>query len=313
MMADLNNKSYHDSSVSLSDAFTNLAGNHIVKRSQMQLIRKLGEGAMAEVYEAEYHGKRCAAKKLKPGSTDRRKLDDLVAELNSLASIGYHPNIVAFYGACIEDETSPVLLVELLSGMDLGEFLKTKRPNFDLGRPRFYSWLLDILRALSHLHDRDPILMHRDLKPENLLLTRDRRILKLADFGMSKSVRRERRGSVLHKGSTGTLRWMAPEVVGNEYKDYTEKADIYSAGLIAYYMLTGRRPTIDIRIDPHVRPDLGPAKARWPAVADIIALMWHGNPEERPSATTCMEMMKGTPDHPSKLLTERPPGCCAPS
>ena len=71
---------------------------------------------------------------------------------------------------------------------DLGSFLARKRPGFDLGRARVHAWLLDILRALEHLHDRDPILIHRDVKPENLLLTHDRRTLKLADFGLAKTV-----------------------------------------------------------------------------------------------------------------------------
>jgi serine/threonine protein kinase len=82
-----------------------------------------------------------------------------------------------------------VILVELMGPEDLGGFLARKRPGFNLGRPRIYSWLGDLLRALDHLHDRDPILIHRDVKPENLLLTRDRRSLKLADFGLAKAVR----------------------------------------------------------------------------------------------------------------------------
>ena len=82
----------------------------------------------------------------------------------------------------------PVILVELMGPDDLGSFLARKRPGFDLGRARVHAWLLDILRALEHLHDRDPILIHRDVKPENLLLTHDRRTLKLADFGLAKTV-----------------------------------------------------------------------------------------------------------------------------
>ena len=83
-----------------------------------------------------------------------------------------------------------MILVELMGPDDLGGFLARKPPGFDLGRARALAWILDLLRALEHLHDRDPILIHRDVKPENLLLTRDRRSLKLADFGLAKAVRR---------------------------------------------------------------------------------------------------------------------------
>ena len=164
-----------------------------------------------------------------------------------------------------------MLLVELMGGASLADHLARRRPGFNLGCAAARRWARDLLRALAHLHDRDPILMHRDVKPENLLLTAGRpAALKLADFGLAKmvrtesplplyptqsipyegrggrglllgekssgsvegggrfpdtaqgQVRREERDGTLHRGHTGTLRWMAPEVLG-EVSAYTEK------------------------------------------------------------------------------------------
>ena len=84
----------------------------------------------------------------------------------------------------------------------------------------FHSWSLDIVRALDHLHNRNPIIMHRDLKPgspcseavvcplsliliclalfsANMMLTKDLNTLKLADFGMSKKMSLEERTQVV--------------------------------------------------------------------------------------------------------------------
>lgn len=85
---------------------------------------------------------------------------------------------------------SAVLLVELMDGASLADYLARRRPGFDLGCATARRWAGDLLRALAHLHDRDPILMHRDVKPENLLLTASRPpALKLTDFGLAKMVR----------------------------------------------------------------------------------------------------------------------------
>ncbi len=85
--------------------------------------------------------------------------------------------------------SAAVLLVELMDGASLADHLAHRRPGFNLGCAAARRWALDLMRALAHLHDRDPILMHRDVKPENLLLTAGRpAALKLTDFGLAKMV-----------------------------------------------------------------------------------------------------------------------------
>jgi serine/threonine protein kinase len=82
-----------------------------------------------------------------------------------------------------------VMLVELMAGSSLADNLSARSPGFNLGAALWRRWSLDLLRALQHLHDRDPILMHRDVKPENLLLTAGNPVtLKLSDFGFAKMV-----------------------------------------------------------------------------------------------------------------------------
>ncbi len=69
---------------------------------------KLGEGSMAEVFEATFRGQKCAAKRLKKGVTENSvQYHDLLVEVHTMASIGSHPNIVTFYGACIQEDCCP--------------------------------------------------------------------------------------------------------------------------------------------------------------------------------------------------------------
>lgn len=68
-----------------------------------------------------------------------------------------------------------------------------------------------------------------------MMLSKDLGTVKLADFGMSKKINAAERETMLNKGHTGTLRYMAPELVAKATAHYNEKADIYSSAIIIWY------------------------------------------------------------------------------
>jgi serine/threonine protein kinase len=187
---------------------------------------------------------------------------------------------------------------------------------------QIYAWSLQMLGALEHLHSSQPSIIHRDIKPENLLVAEGGRCLKLIDFGLSKRIPRGG-GAVCHRGSwdldrqasmtntdeeedggglpshtgrIGTPRYGAPEVfhvpgAGDDAEGeadltgvYTVKADVYSAAILLWYLITGRRPKLDIRKDPAARPDIEAARRRWPEAAELLERMWAADPGQRPSA-----------------------------
>mmetsp|Transcript_605 Transcript_605/g.1424 ORF Transcript_605/g.1424 Transcript_605/m.1424 type:complete len:128 (+) Transcript_605:1-384(+) len=122
-------------------------------------------------------------------------------ELDILVSIGVHPNLVQFKGACLFDKENPILFEEFVQGPSLEAFFTEKmESSYKYKPPRSvqYAWIMDMMRALEFLHNRDPVIIHRDMKPGNLLLTRDLSTLKLTDFGMGKVVKADQMETIEH-------------------------------------------------------------------------------------------------------------------
>jgi tetratricopeptide (TPR) repeat protein len=132
-----------------------------------------------------------------------------------------HPGIVEAYDYGVDDG-GPYYTMELLSGKDL-------RAGMPLPMERAGRLLCEIASALALVHARR--LVHRDLSPANVLLTDSGRA-KLIDFGALASFGRP-------KQIVGTPAFMAPEALGEG--DIDQRADLYSLGALAYWMLTGKR------------------------------------------------------------------------
>jgi len=147
--------------------------------------------------------------------------------------------LLQFIGAC--KEPLMVIVSELLPGMSLKSYLHSIRPS-QLDTHTAISYALDIAHAMDCLHANG--IIHRDLKPDNLLLTANRKKLKLTDFGLA----REETVTEMMTAETGTYRWMAPELYSTvtlrrgEKKHYTNKVDVYSFGIVLWELLTNRMP-----------------------------------------------------------------------
>ncbi len=125
-IVSLRERRYRKTLISFDEAIENI---QIIKPEEISFGRKLGEGSMAEVYEAQFRGMKCAAKRLKQGiGEDSAQYHDLLLEVHTLANIGNHPNIVSFYGACTQEKSSPGALADscknqtLLSILDVVAF-----------------------------------------------------------------------------------------------------------------------------------------------------------------------------------------------
>ena len=137
--------------------------------------------------------------------------------------------------------------------------------------------IYQIAEGMKYVHFQKVI--HRDLKPSNILITDDGTI-KIGDFGISKIIEKDSDKESLTTG-IGTLFFMAPEIINEE--KYDEKVDVYSFGVLVYFILSGgEMPKIKIR-------DICCGnKASIPSefnkfAKDLIESCWNFDPSQRPS------------------------------
>ena len=207
-----------------------------------RLERKLGEGGMGAVYEAEHTGlgKHFAVKVLLDMFTKQRDvLLRFQQEARTASTIG-HENIIDIVDIGEEKDGRWYIVMELLKGHDLAHAL---RDGGALPPARAASILRQICRALQAAHDKG--IIHRDMKPENVFLTThgdNADFVKIMDFGISKvkqahdNVRLTQTGAVM-----GTPLYMAPEQARGD-PDIDHRTDIYAVGVMAYEMFCGRPP-----------------------------------------------------------------------
>jgi serine/threonine-protein kinase len=132
----------------------------------------------------------------------------------------------------------PFMVLEFLEGRDLSNELALRGP---LPAHEVVSWLIQVCAAMNEAHRRG--IIHRDLKPANLFLAEQegQRIVKILDFGISKiSSPHEARLTATTEGF-GTVIYMSPEQVRST-KETDARGDVWSLGVIAYELLTGRLP-----------------------------------------------------------------------
>ncbi|MBX2796729.1 MAG: tetratricopeptide repeat protein [Myxococcales bacterium] len=153
------------------------------------------------------------------------------------------------------------LLMPLVAGCSLSDLLATVRPSLE----ETSALLLDVLEGIATAHQAGVV--HRDLKPGNVLLevTRGRLVARVTDFGIALKMDQ----GTSQGGFRGTPAYAAPEQL-DDADSVTASADLWSVGVMAYEMLTGRRPFLG----KNVR-ELRQAHAEGPAL-DVVPEVWRG-------------------------------------
>ena len=205
---------------------------------------KLGRGADATVYQVEWNGTPCAAKRLheilleddSPGGAEKL-ISNFEAECVTWSKLR-HPGVVQFLGVYLERGSRlPVLIMEKMD-TSLRKYLEDhSKESFPLGLKAFV--LRQITQALAYLHSQNPPLVHHDLSPNNVLLNVVSFVTKLTDFGMSRAINPS---AISRKSSIkGTPAFMSPEALQIPPR-YNEKLDIFSFGNIILSTVTHEWP-----------------------------------------------------------------------
>jgi len=209
----------------------------------------LGRGGMGVVYRGTqtWLDRAVAVKVLEVGaqSAGDRFVDRFRREAKLLARFD-HPHIVKCYQAGVTDDERPYLVMELVEGCSLAQWVERAGP---LGEDRALRVIADLADALEHAHAAGMI--HRDVKPENVLLQTTPApadggpfTVKLADLGLARVESSAAAGDVGSGALTaagvilGTPVTMAPEQF-DDPESVDHRADIYGLGCVLYFALTG--------------------------------------------------------------------------
>ena len=251
--------------------------------------KTLGHGSYGTVYLVKHKQlhRYFAMKVIRKSHKNKSEEDSLMNEINILRKMD-HPNILKmtdFYNQKKEYD----IITEYCQEGELFNEIKAYAP-FNETITGYY--MKQILKAVCYCHGMN--IVHRDLKPENILIVKRMKNgchpIKIIDFGTAKIFSKEKRETLL----IGSAYYIAPEVLD---RNYTEKCDLWSCGVIMYILLTGRPPfggNTDMEIMQKIKTgkfDL--TKYPWGIISkeakDLIKDLLQVNPGQRLSAEKALK------------------------
>lgn len=227
---------------SLSSSVPGLAELDADLGDRYRVVELIGEGGMGAVFRASQPAlQRDVAIKILPSEIDS---NSFVEESQILARCN-HPNIVSVFEYGTTSSGIPYIVMEHVDGITLDEWIEERQPT----PQELFPVLRQICNGLAYAHTRG--MVHLDIKPANILINRENQI-KLVDFGVARMT-----GDLSGKPRGGTPAFAAPELISGS-KEIDPRSDIYSLGVVLYWILTREMPrglrrspsTIDPLIDP---------------------------------------------------------------
>jgi serine/threonine protein kinase/Tfp pilus assembly protein PilF len=249
------------------------AGGQVVF-GRYTLIKVLGRGGMGIVWLARDEGlERDVALKFLPDLMirDRAVFDQLKRETKRCLELT-HPHIVRIHDF-VHDERSGCISMEYVDGETLSN-LRAEKEHHVFEPHEISSWIAQLCEALDYAHNRAKVI-HRDLKPSNLMVNQ-RGDLKVADFGIARSLADSGTRLTAEQGRSGTLVYMSPQQLSGDHGTHFD--DIYSLGATVYELLTSKPPfysgNIDRQICERVAPSMTERRKEFNIEPAFISPVW---------------------------------------
>ncbi len=205
---------------------------------QFEILEILGQGGMGAVYKARQPKlNRLVAIKLLPsfdGPDEHNFAERFEREAQVMAQL-HHPNIVMVHDFGETESGMRYIVMEYVDGADLHGAIQTGKLNVR----HALAWIPQICSALQYAHERG--LVHRDIKPANIFISNEGEV-KVGDFGLAKiGGGRQETSLTVTNVSMGTPDYAPPEAL-EDGVEVDHRGDVYSLGVLAYELLTGKVP-----------------------------------------------------------------------
>jgi eukaryotic-like serine/threonine-protein kinase len=245
-----------------------------------QLLERLAQGQLAEVWKARSHGvegfeKVLVIKRIRPALSDNARFVELFIQEAKVAVMLTHANIAQVFDLGLTDG-SYFIAAEYVRGPDLGRLLARCEQLGCSVPPELAVYIVsELAKGLDYAHRRRnaelaPLgIVHRDVSPANVLLSFEGEV-KLTDFGMARANEAVR---ALDGLPVGKIAYLAPEQRGGGEAEIGPRADVFALGVVLFEALTGRRRQSN---EP-----LPLAELKHSALAGLIARATAERPEQR--------------------------------
>jgi eukaryotic-like serine/threonine-protein kinase len=214
----------------------------LIFAERFELIRKLGEGGMGQVWLAEQIApvrRQVALKLIKAGMYDESVVKRFRAERQSLAIMD-HPAIAKVFDAGATPQGQPFFVMEYVPGLPITQYCDEKKLKIADRLELF----IQTCEGVQHAHQK--AIIHRDLKPANILVVEldGKPVPRIIDFGLAKAAATQAGETFFTQVGhlVGTPGYMSPEQADPDAKDIDTRTDVYSLGAVLYVLLAGSQP-----------------------------------------------------------------------
>ncbi|XP_077227042.1 putative LRR receptor-like serine/threonine-protein kinase At1g07650 [Tasmannia lanceolata] len=276
--------------------------------NNFDISNKIGEGGFGPVYKGLLsNGTIIAVKQLSSKSSQGNR--EFINEIGMISAL-QHPNLVKLYGCCIEGNQL-LVVYEYMKNNSLARALFGHREcQLKLDWAARHKICVGVARGLAFLHEESRIkIVHRDIKATNILLDENLNP-KISDFGLAKL--REEDKTHINTRIAGTIGYMAPEYALRGY--LTDKADVYSFGIVALEIVSGtsntnympkddqfylldwalvlkERGCLEELIDPKLGSEFNKEEAM--GMINVALLCANSSPKLRPTMSAVVSMLEG--------------------